>query len=66
MRRKTRKVVKNVKCDFLASGKVGCVHVSAQCKSIDDLKEVLEFAGEASKLVPLQIGEALDLINNKP
>lgn len=63
---KTQKVIKEVKCDFLTGGKVGCIHVTAQCKDINDLKEVLEFAGEASKLVPLQIENALEVLNNKP
>lgn len=61
-----KKITKEVKCDFLSNGKVGCIHVTAQCKSIDDLKEVLEFAKEASELVPLQIGSALEVLNNKP
>lgn len=64
--KKFRKVIKEVKCDFLAGGKVGCIHVAAKCKNIDDLKEVLDFAKEASKLVPLPIEDAMELISNKP
>lgn len=63
---KFKKVIKEVKCDFLTGGKVGCVHVTANCTSVDDLKEVLEFAKEASKLVPLPIEDAMELISNMP
>ena len=66
MGKRKKKLIKEVKCDFLTSGKVGCIHVSAHCRDIADLKEVLEFAHEASKLVPLPIEDAMKLISNKP
>lgn len=49
---KKKKTVKNVSFDFLKAGTVGCVHVTAECKTIEDLEEALEFARYASKLIP--------------
>lgn len=46
------KLIKKVQFDFLRAGNVGCIHVEANCKTVEDLKEALEFAKEASKLIP--------------
>lgn len=46
------KLVKKVQFDFLRAGQVGCIHVEADCKTVEELKEALEFAKEASKLIP--------------
>ncbi|WP_338630735.1 hypothetical protein [Clostridium baratii] len=47
-----KELIKKVQFDFLRAGQVGCVHVEADCKTVEDLKEALEFAKEASKLIP--------------
>lgn len=45
-------LVKKVQFDFLREGHIGCIHVEANCKTKEELKEALDFAKEASKLIP--------------
>lgn len=66
---KFRKVIKEVKCDFVtgvAGEKLGSIHITAKCKNISDLKEMLNFSKEAYKLVSLPVEDAIELISNKP
>lgn len=44
--------IKKVKFDFLRGGDIGCIHVEVNCNTIEDLKEAIAFAKEASKLIP--------------
>lgn len=68
-----RELIKKVRFDFLREGNIGCCHVEADCQTIDDLKEALEFAKQASQLMP-QIGmtyeqrcqEIENTVSNKP
>ena len=53
--REVRKMVKKVRFDFLREGNIGCCHVEVDCQNVEDLKEALEFAKEASQLMP-QVG----------
>lgn len=71
--RSVRKLVKKVKFDFLREGNIGCCHIEADCNTVEDLKEALEFAQEASQLIP-PIGITVnqkkqivnDCVNNMP
>ncbi|WP_166484842.1 hypothetical protein [Clostridium cuniculi] len=49
---KERKLIKNVRFDFLREGQIGCVHVEVDCETIEDLEEAIEFAKTASNLIP--------------
>ncbi|MDB1935100.1 hypothetical protein PMY38_10045 [Clostridium tertium] len=51
-----RKLIKNVRFDFLREGHIGCIHIEVDCETIEDLKEAVEFAQIASNLVP-PVGE---------
>ena len=53
------KIIKKVRFDFLRDGKIGCVHIDVDCVTIEDLKEALEFARDASNLIP-PVGETID------
>ena len=43
---------KSVKFDFLQAGTIGCIHVQADCYTLEDYEEALEFAKKASQLIP--------------
>lgn len=45
-------LIKKVRFDFINNMGIGSVHVEAECKSVEDFKETLEFAKEASKIMP--------------
>lgn len=49
-------LIKNVRFDFLSGGNIGCIHIETNCKTIEELKEAIEFAKEASYLIP-PVGE---------
>lgn len=57
-------LIKRVRFDFLREGNIGCIHVDVDCKTVEDLKEALEFAKEASNLIP-PVGVVLNNSNNK-
>ena len=52
-------LIKKVRFDFLRDGKIGCCHVEVDCQTKEDLEQALEFAKEASNLMPA-IGETID------
>ena len=39
-----RKLIKNVRFDFLREGHIGCINIEVDCETIEDLKEAVEFA----------------------
>lgn len=45
-------LIKKVRFDFINNMGIGSVHIEAECKSIEDFKETLVFAEEASKIMP--------------
>lgn len=49
---KKKQLVKKVSFYFISEGRIGYMYVDAECNSIEDVKEALEFAEKASKLVP--------------
>ncbi|XZM32309.1 hypothetical protein ACSXAY_10280 [Clostridium perfringens] len=46
------KLTKSVSFAFITKGNSGHLYVEADCKTKEDFKEALEFAKEASKLIP--------------
>lgn len=52
-------MVKKVRFDFLREGNIGACHIEADCETVDDLKEALEFAGQAANLIP-PVGHTVD------
>lgn len=47
-----RKLIKNVRFDFINNMGIGSVHIEADCETFEDFKEALNFAEEASKIMP--------------
>lgn len=47
-----KKLVKNVRFDFINNMGIGSVHIEADCETIEDFREALNFAEEASKIMP--------------
>lgn len=45
-------MVKHIKFDFVNGAGIGCCHIDADCETVEDFKEALEFANEASRLMP--------------
>lgn len=58
--KKNKSLIKNVRFDFLREGQIGCIHVEVNCEDVEDLKEALAFAKEASNLIP-PIGKEIEL-----
>lgn len=58
-----KELIKKVTFDLLREGNIGCVHIEADCQEIEDLRDVLDFAKEASEIMP-PIGKTLDQVFN--
>ncbi len=47
-----KRLVKKVSFYFISEGRIGYMYVDIECSGIEEVKEALKFAEEASKLVP--------------